>query len=161
MHNLNFEIVMIWNAKKFFFQFQMCHNPTNTRRSPSGKKSKFEIGTKWLSLLIPNIPTNLKYWCTVGIDSECFKRGWVANGPDFKCDLKSGSPTIWNQDKWLPFCQKPLEIQTWYWMVQFSNGWDYSHSLNWTIWNPSFQKSGFQRSWGFECQNTLGLNVPN
>ena len=38
------------------------------------------------------------------------KRGWVANGPDFKWDLKYGSPTILNPDKWPPFCKKPFEI---------------------------------------------------
>ena len=27
-------------------------------------------------------------------------------------DMKSKSPIIWNPDKWLPFCQKPFEIQT-------------------------------------------------
>ena len=35
-------------------------------------------------------------------------------------------PAIWNSDKWVPFCQKPLEIQakmTRFWLVQFSNGW--------------------------------------
>ena len=33
------------------------------------------------------------------------KRGWLANSPDFLRDLKSGSPAIWNPDKWSPFCQ--------------------------------------------------------
>ena len=28
------------------------------------------------------------------MDFEWSKRGWVANGLDFECDLKSGSPTI-------------------------------------------------------------------
>ena len=28
------------------------------------------------------------------LDFEWSKRGWVANGPNFKWDLKSGSPTI-------------------------------------------------------------------
>ena len=30
-------------------------------------------------------------------------------GLDFEWDLKSRSPTIWNPDKWLPFCQKRLK----------------------------------------------------
>ena len=30
---------------------------------------------------------------------------------DFEWDLKFRSPIIWNQDIWLPFCQKPFEIQ--------------------------------------------------
>ena len=38
---------------------------------------------------------------------------WVWNGLDLEWDLKSWSPTIWNPDKWLPFCQKnTFEIQT-------------------------------------------------
>ena len=28
------------------------------------------------------------------LDFEWSKRGWVANGPDFELNLKSGSPTI-------------------------------------------------------------------
>ena len=40
------------------------------------------------------------------------KRGWVAIGPDFEWDLKSGSPSIRNLDKWLPLNQKPFEIRT-------------------------------------------------
>ena len=43
-----------------------------------------------------------------GFDFEWSIRGWVANGPDFQGDLKSGSPTILNPDKWPPFCQKSL-----------------------------------------------------
>ena len=42
--------------------------------------------------------------------------------PDFKWNLKSGSPTIWNPDKWPLFCQKPFEIQTKmsrFWMVEW------------------------------------------
>ena len=56
----------------------------------------------------------------------------LVNGPDFKWDLESRSPTIGNTDKWLPFCQNPFEIQTkmttWFQIVWFSNGWDYSYS---------------------------------
>ena len=54
------------------------------------------------------------------LDFEWSKRGWVSNGPDFEWDLKSRSSTIWNSDNWLPFCQKPFEIQTktsGFWMV--------------------------------------------
>ena len=46
------------------------------------------------------------------LDFEWSKRCWVANGPKFEWDLKSGSPTICNPDKWPPFCQKPFEIWT-------------------------------------------------
>ena len=65
------------------------------------------------------------------LDFKLSKRSWVANGLDFKWNLKSGSPTIWNLDKWVPFCQKPFEIRTkmsGFWMVRFLNGWDYSYS---------------------------------
>ena len=67
----------------------------------------------------------------------------LSNGLVFKWDLKSGSPTIINLDKWQPFCQRPFEIWTkmsgsqmvrfsnglvfkWssFLMVQFSNDWD-------------------------------------
>ena len=64
------------------------------------------------------------------LDFEWSKRGWVANSPDFKWDLKSGSSTIWNPDKYPPFSQKPFEILTKtsvFWMVLFSTGWDYSY----------------------------------
>ena len=46
------------------------------------------------------------------LDFEWSKRGWVANVLDFEWDLKSGSLTILNPDKWPPFCQKTFEIQT-------------------------------------------------
>ena len=39
----------------------------------------------------------------------------------------SESPTIWNPDKWPPFCEKHFEILTktsGFWMVRFSKGWD-------------------------------------
>ena len=54
------------------------------------------------------------------LDFEKLKGGWVPNGPDFEWDLKSGSPTIWNLNKWLPFCQKLFEIRTkmsGFWMI--------------------------------------------
>ena len=63
---------------------------------------------------------------TNSLDFEWSKRGWVANGLDIKWDLKSGSQTILNQDKWLLFCQKPFEIRTkmsGVCMVRISNGW--------------------------------------
>ena len=46
------------------------------------------------------------------LDFKWPKRGWEANGLDFEWDLKFESPTIWNPDKWQPFCQKPFEIWT-------------------------------------------------
>ena len=42
------------------------------------------------------------------LDFEWSKRGWVANGLDLKCYLKSGNPTILNPDKWTPICHKPF-----------------------------------------------------
>ena len=81
---------------------------------------------------------------------EWLKRSWVANCTDFEWDLKSGSPTIWNPGKWLPFCQKPFEIQTktsGFWIFQFSNGWGYSYILSksQTIWKPEHLKSDLQK----------------
>ena len=46
------------------------------------------------------------------LDYEWSKRGWVANGLESEWDPKSESPTLGNPYKWLPFCQKPFEIQT-------------------------------------------------
>ena len=90
---------------------------------------------------------------TRGLNSRCLysrdlKSGpvWIlnsqkrlgANSPDFEWDLKSVSPTIWNPDKWLPFCQIiwNLDKKSGFCMVQFSRGWVYScsHSLSPTIW---------------------------
>ena len=38
----------------------------------------------------------MRYEIQTSLDFEWSKRGWVANGPDFQWDLKSGSPTISN-----------------------------------------------------------------
>ena len=83
-------------------------------------------------------------------------------------DLKSGLVWIWNgqkevglqmvwisngiwspeakpfeiRTKWPPFCQKPFEIQTnisGFWMTIAKD----QPFENWTIWNPTFNKSGF------------------
>ena len=40
---------------------------------------------------------NIIQWASdirTSLDFKRWKRGWVANGPDFEWDLKSGSPTI-------------------------------------------------------------------
>ena len=53
------------------------------------------------------------------------KKGWSVNDLDLEWDMKSGSPTIRNLEKWSPFCQNTFEIQTKtssFRMVQFSNG---------------------------------------
>ena len=85
------------------------------------------------------------------LDFEWSKKGWVANGLDFKWNLKSGSPTIWNPGKWQPFCQKHFEIWTktsGIWNGQVFKGAGTiakaQPSENWTIWNPTFKKSRFQ-----------------
>ena len=45
------------------------------------------------------------------LDFKWSKRGWVANGVNFEWDLKFGSSTIRNPDKWPPFCKKkPIEV---------------------------------------------------
>ena len=74
---------------------------------------------------------------------------------DFEWDLKSaGSPTIWNLDKWMPFYQKPYEIQTkmsGFQMFSFRMVVAIAITIakarpfdNQTIWNPALKKSGFQ-----------------
>ena len=55
----------------------------------------------------------------------CLDLEWFQRVLDFKCDLKSGRPSIWNLDKRLQFCHKPFEIGTKtskFQMVWFSNG---------------------------------------
>ena len=74
------------------------------------------------------------------LDFEWSKRGWVANGPGFEWDLKSGSPTIWNRDKWPPFCQKSIEI------------WTKTAGFQWscyspTLWKPDHLKFDLQKVW--------------
>ena len=84
------------------------------------------------------------------LDFKWSKRGWVAYGLNFEWDLKSRCPTIWNLDKWAPFCQKPFEIWTktsGFQMFQFLNGWAYSHSEIPTIWKPDHWKSDLQKVW--------------
>ena len=78
----------------------------------------FELSVFW----IPTVQGEAEIWTS--LEFEWSKRGLVANGPDFKWDLKSISPTIWNPEKWPSFCQKIFEIRTKmfrFWMVQFSN----------------------------------------
>ena len=57
------------------------------------------------------LTSTLSKKCSGDLKSEQVKRGWFANGSDFKWDLKSGSPTIWNPDKRPPLCRKPFAIQ--------------------------------------------------
>ena len=83
------------------------------------------------------------------LDFEWSKRGWVTNGLDFEWHLKSGSTTIWNLDKWPPFCQKLFQIGTkmsGFWMVRtiaiaMAKAWPFE---NRTIKNPTSKKFGFQ-----------------
>ena len=92
----------------------------------------FRSSYKYLSLQrkITNHSGDLKSGCV------WISRRWFAKGPNFEWNLKSGSLTIWNPEKWQPFCQKPFEIHTKmsdFLMVPFSKGWDhsfrYSHPL--------------------------------
>ena len=90
---------------------------------------------------------------------ESSKRVWVANGMDFKRDLKSGSPAIRNPDKWPAFCQKPFEIRTKtsrFWKVWYSKGYGYSFSHSPTIWKPDHLKSNPQKVW---ISNVSGIQI--
>ena len=58
-------------------------------------------------------------------DFEWSKRGWFANGPGFKWDLKYQSPTIWKPTKMDAILYLPYEIRTLqsgFRMVLSSNG---------------------------------------
>ena len=99
------------------------------------------------------------------LDFKWLKRGWVAKGPDFEWDLKSGSPTIWYPDKFLSKTIWNPNKTSEFWMVWFSNGWDYSysHSLSLTIWNPTIKKyskclliSDPHCNWAFLVMSYLG-----
>ena len=75
--------------------------------------------------------------------------GWLLNGLNFEWDLKSESPTIWNLDKWQPFCQKSFEIQTK--TSRFRTVGILAIAIakapqfeNQTIWNPAVKKPRFQ-----------------
>ena len=90
----------------------------------------------------------------ISLDFKLPEGGWVANGLDFKWDLKSKSTNNWNQNKWPPFCQKPFEIQKkrpdFEWLVFWMIGTTAiviakaQPFENRTIWNPTFKQSGFQ-----------------
>ena len=70
------------------------------------------------------------------------KKGQFTNSPDFECDLKSGSQTIWNPDKWPPFFKKPSEIWTKisrFWIIQF-------HMFR-ALWKLDFQKVWISNLW--------------
>ena len=94
---------------------------------------------------------------TVGIWNpdyfEWSKRGWFANGLDFKWDLKSGSPTIWNPDKSLERRTLNCAVDSnmcGFWMVdgfQMVGTIAIAKALpfeNWNIWNLSFKMSWFK-----------------
>ena len=81
------------------------------------------------------------------LDIKWSKRGWFGNGPNFKWDLKSGRPIIWNSDKWLPFCQNHLKSGKslnfeWSGLQMVGSSATTRPLENWTIWNP-FKKSRF------------------
>ena len=66
------------------------------------------------------------------LDFEWSKKGWFWNGPYVKSDLKSGSPTIWNPDKWRLFCLKPFEI--WMKMSGFLMVWTIAKAIVRPFW---------------------------
>ena len=101
-----------------------------------------------------NIQWGSEIWTS--LDFKWSKRGWVANGLDFKWDLKSGSSAIWSLDKWAPFCQKPFEI--WAKMSGFRMVGTIAKTKtrpfeNRTIWNWTFKKSRFQMLPDFKWLN--------
>ena len=89
-------------------------------------------------------------------------------------DLKWGSLTISNLDKWLPFCQKTFEIGTKmskFWMVWLSNGVDHSYSLallkpnhfkslgkHWCIRPPLLQRDQREHSKWREAKTGIGAS---
>ena len=75
------------------------------------------------------------------------KRVWVATGPDFERDLKSGSATIWNMDKWATFLSKTIwnpDKMSIFWQFRFLNSWelklkhDHLKSFFQKVWISSF-----------------------
>ena len=92
--------------------------------------------------------------CGSEITDWDFKRsnsGWFGNGPEFDWDLESVRPTIWNLDKWQPFCHKPFQIWT---KMDFAwSSFRMARTItiaiarpfeNRTIWNLIVKKSGSQ-----------------
>ena len=62
-------------------------------------------------------------------------------------DLKSRSPTIWNQDKCLPFYSKPVKIRTktsGFWIIHFLMFGAIGIAKAWPFENLTFKKSWFQ-----------------
>ena len=55
---------------------------------------------------LKTISADQKSWLVRFLMAE---KGRVAKGPDLKWYLKSRSPTIWNLDKWKPFCKNYLK----------------------------------------------------
>ena len=97
--------------------FKKLVSPVNF---PRGKLGCFNLQKEILIQWGSEIRTSL--------DFEWLKRGGVANGMDFKWDLKSGSPIIWNPDNWLSKTIWNSNKNVWFWMFWFLNGWSYSHS---------------------------------
>ena len=111
---------------------------------------------------------------TVGIwnpdysEFRMFKKRLI-NGLDFEWDLKSRCPTFWNPGKWQPVSKIPFEIWTkmsWFWIIQLSNGWDYSHRYGHccspTLCTLDNLKSDLQevQIWSFVGFGILAFKIP-
>ena len=102
------------------------------------KKIQVEKGIKNSGLGSHHVQWGSEIWTSLYF--KWLKRGWVANGPDFEWDLKSGSLTIWYPDKRQLVCQKLFEIRTKMSrlrIARFLNGWDHSFR-QWLLSSPFF-----------------------
>ena len=91
------------------------------------------------------------------------KRGCVANGPDFEWDLKYGSPTIWNPDKWQPICQRQNHLKSgqkcsdfeWsgFWMVGCI-------AIVWRSWPENINRKVYPRFLDFSAIWASRIKIP-
>ena len=91
------------------------------------------------------------------------KRGCVANGPDFEWDLKYGSPTIWNPDKWQPICQRQNHLKSgqkcsdfeWsgFWMVGCI-------AIVWRSWPENINRKVYPRFLHFSASWASRIKIP-
>ena len=68
------------------------------------------------------------------------KKRLVCKWSGFRMGSQIQKPTIWNLDKWTPFCQKTiwnLDKISIFWMVQTSNGWDLSYIVTVSFFRES------------------------
>ena len=84
------------------------------------------------------VECNLIQWGSEYQTSSVFKwskRGWMPNGPVFKCHWIPDSPIIWILDKWTPY-NRPWWPRG---LKHINLPCEYQ-----TIWNPNFKKIGIQ-----------------